>query len=64
MDASVPVFTDSLRTLTNTLQSAKLTIVKYLYDRSKRLISKPLVISQEKKNLYSIFDSNGIRIRL
>ena len=34
-------------------------IVKCLYNRSKHLITKPSVISQEKKHLSSVLVSNG-----
>ena len=40
-------------------QSVKRGIVKCLYDRSKHLITKPSVISQEKKHLSSVLVSNG-----
>ena len=40
-------------------QSVKRGIVKWLCDRSKHLITKPLVISQEKKHLSSVLVSNG-----
>ena len=40
-------------------QSVKRDIVKCLYDRSKHLITKPSVISQEKKHLSSVLVSNG-----
>ena len=40
-------------------QSVKRGIVKCLYDRSKHLITKPSVISQEKKHLASVPVSNG-----
>ena len=40
-------------------QSVKRSIVKCLYDRSKHLITKPSVISQEKKHLSSVLVSNG-----
>ena len=65
MATSLPVFTESLHTLTNTYydshhpQSVKRGIVKCLYDRSKHLITKPSVISQEKKHLSSVLVSNG-----
>ena len=40
-------------------QSVKRGIVKCLYDRSKHLITKPSVISHEKKHLSSVLVSNG-----
>ncbi|KAL9973358.1 hypothetical protein ACROYT_G019801 [Oculina patagonica] len=40
-------------------QSVKCGIVKCLYDRAKRLITKPSVISKEKKHLSSVLVSNG-----
>ena len=40
-------------------QSVKRGIVKCLYDRSKHLITKPSVISQEKKHLSSVLVSNA-----
>ena len=40
-------------------QSVKYGIVKCLYNRSKHLITKPSVISQEKKHLSSVLVSNG-----
>ena len=40
-------------------QSVKRGIVKCLYDRSKHLITKPSVVSQEKKHLSSVLVSNG-----
>ena len=40
-------------------QSVKRGIVKCLYDRAKHLITKPSVISKEKKHLSSVLVSNG-----
>ena len=40
-------------------QSVKRGIVKCLYDRAKHLITKPSVISEEKKHLLSVLVSNG-----
>ena len=40
-------------------QSVKHGIVKCLYDRAKHLITKPSVISKEKKHLSSVLVSNG-----
>ena len=40
-------------------QSVKHGIVKCLYDRAKRLVTKPPVISEEKKHLSSVLVSNG-----
>ena len=40
-------------------QSVKRGIVKCLYDRAKRLVIKPSVISAEKKHLSSVLVSNG-----
>ena len=40
-------------------QSVKRGIVKCLYDRAKHLITKPSVISEEKKHLSSVLVSNG-----
>ena len=40
-------------------QSVKRGIVKCLYDRAKHLITKPSVISKEKKHLLSVLVSNG-----
>ena len=40
-------------------QSVKRGIVKCLYDRAKHLITKPSVISKEKKHLPSVLVSNG-----
>ncbi|XP_078357458.1 uncharacterized protein LOC144642366 [Oculina patagonica] len=40
-------------------QSVKRGIVKCLYDRAKRLVTKPSVISKEKKHLSSVLVSNG-----
>ena len=40
-------------------QSVKCSIVKCLYDQAKRLVSKPSVISEEKKHLSSVLVSNG-----
>ena len=40
-------------------QSVKRGIVKCLYDRSKHLITKPSVVSHEKKHLSSVLVSNG-----
>ena len=40
-------------------QSVKFGIVKCLYDRAKRLLTKPSVISAEKKHLSSVLFSNG-----
>ena len=34
-------------------------IVKCLYERAKRLLTKPSVISEEKKHLSSVLVSNG-----
>ena len=40
-------------------QLVKRGIVKCLYDRAKRLVTKPSVISEEKKHLSSVMVSNG-----
>ena len=40
-------------------QSVKRSIVKSLYKRAKRLLTKPSVISKEKKHLSSLLVSNG-----
>ena len=40
-------------------QSVKCGIVKCLYHRGKRLVTKPSVISEEKKHLSSVLVSNG-----
>lgn len=40
-------------------ESVKRGIVKCLYDRAKHLITKPSVISKEKKHLLSVLVSNG-----
>ena len=40
-------------------QSVKRGIVKCLYDRAERLVTKPSVISEEKKHLSSVLVSNG-----
>jgi len=40
-------------------QSVKRGIVKCLYNRAKRLVTKPSVISEEKKHLSSVLVSNG-----
>ena len=40
-------------------QSVKRGIVKCLYDRAKRLVTNPSVISEEKKHLSSVLVSNG-----
>ena len=40
-------------------QSVKRGIVKCLYDRAKRLVNKPSVISEEKKHLSSVLVSNS-----
>ena len=40
-------------------QSVKRDIVKCLYERAKRLVTKPSVISEEKKHLSSVLVSNG-----
>ena len=40
-------------------QSVKRGIVKCLYDRAKRLVTKPSVISEEKKHLSSVLVPNG-----
>ena len=40
-------------------QSVQRGIVKCLYDRAKRLVTKPSVISEEKKHLSSVLASNG-----
>ena len=40
-------------------QSVKRGIMKCLYDRAKRLVTKPSVISTEKKHLSSVLVSNG-----
>ena len=40
-------------------QSVKRGIVKCLYERAKRLVTKPSVISEEKKHLSSLLLSNG-----
>ena len=41
------------------VQSVKRGIVKCLYDRAKRLVTKSSVIAGEKKHLSSVLDSNG-----
>ena len=43
-------------------QSVKRGIVKCLYERAKRLVIKPSVISKEKKHLSSDLISNGYRL--
>ena len=40
-------------------QSEKRGIIKCLYERAKRLVTKPSVISKEKKHLSSVLVSNG-----
>ena len=40
-------------------QSVKRGIVKCLYERAKRLVTKPSVNSEEKKHLLSVLVSNG-----
>ena len=40
-------------------QSVKRGIVKCLYERAKRLVTKPSIISEEKKHLSSVLVSNG-----
>ena len=40
-------------------QSVKCGIVKCLYERAKRFVAKPSVISEEKKHLSSVLVSNG-----
>ena len=40
-------------------QSVKRGIVKCLYDRAKRLVTKPSVISEEKEHLSFVLVSNG-----
>ena len=40
-------------------QSVKRGIVKCLYERAKRLVTKPSVITEEKKHLSSVLVSNG-----
>ena len=40
-------------------QSVKRGIVKCLYDRAKHIVTKPSVISKEKKHLSSVLVSNG-----
>jgi len=40
-------------------QSVKRGIVKCLYDRAKGIVTKPSVISKEKKHLSSVLVSNG-----
>ena len=40
-------------------QSIKRRIVKYLHERANRLVTKPSVISEEKKHLSSVLVSNG-----
>ena len=40
-------------------QSVQRGIVKCLYERAKRLVTKPSVISKEKKHLSSVLVSNG-----
>ena len=40
-------------------QSVKRGTIKCLYDRAKRLVTKPTVISEEKKHLSSVLVSNG-----
>ena len=45
-------------------QSVKRGIVKCLYERAKHLVTKPSVISKEKKHLSSILVSNGYPLSL
>ena len=59
------MFTGKLRILISTClvthttpQSIKHGVVKCLYDRSKNIITKPSVISEEKKHLSSVLVSN------
>ena len=40
-------------------QSVKRGVVKYLYDCTKHLITRPSVISEEKKHLSSVLVANG-----
>ena len=40
-------------------QSVKHGVVKCLYERAKRLVTKPSVITEEKKHLSSVLISNG-----
>ena len=40
-------------------QSVKRGIAKCLYERAKRLVTKPSVISEEKKHMSSVLVSNG-----
>ena len=40
-------------------QSVKRGIVKCLYERAKRLVTKPSVISEENKHVSSVLVSNG-----
>ena len=40
-------------------QSVKRGIVKCLYERAKRLVTKPSVISEDKKHLSYVLDYNG-----
>ena len=40
-------------------RSVKRGIEKCLYDRAKRLVTKPSVIAEEKKHLSSVLVSNG-----
>ena len=50
---------DSLAYDSHHPQSAKRGIVKCLYERAKRLVTKPSVIFEEKKCLSSLLVSNG-----
>jgi len=45
-------------------QSVKHGIVKCLYDRAKRIVAKPSVISKQKKHLSSVLLSNGYLLSL
>ena len=71
-DAPLQVFTENLLTHqcallwltplithTNDPQSVKRGVVKCLYDRLKNIITKPSVISEEKKHLAAALVSNG-----
>jgi len=59
---SINTFQDPLvnhQTFSHHLQSVKRGIVKCLYDRAKRTVTKPSVIFKEKKHLSSVLVSNG-----
>ena len=57
MGTSLPVFTESLGTLTYTYdshhpQSVKRGVAKCLYDHTKHLITRPSVFSEEKSTYH------------